>query len=102
MRSDQIDSPIIKEFEKAALRLLSTAPNVTPATGFDTATKTVLRGQVSIQAHYPPELAIKMDVRRRTVQCLEYAESGGGSSTGEEPGRIQKLGRSGFGWGPPL
>lgn len=63
VRSDQIDPLIIKEFEKAALRLLSTAPNVTPATSFDTATKTVLRGQVSIQAHYPPELTIKMAVR---------------------------------------
>jgi len=63
VRSDQIDPPIIEEFEKAALRLLSTVPNVTPATGFDTATKTVLHGQVSIQAHYPPELAIEMAVR---------------------------------------
>jgi len=63
VRSDQIDPPIIEEFENAALRLLSTAPNVTQATGFDMATKTVLNGQVSIQVHYPPEFAIEMAVR---------------------------------------
>lgn len=75
VRSDQIDPPIIEEFEKAALRLLSTAPNVTPATGFDTATKKVLHGRVSIQAHYPPELAIKMAVRSL---CLNPIPAGDG------------------------
>ncbi|MDO9499115.1 hypothetical protein [Falsiroseomonas sp.] len=59
VRSDQIDAPILKDFEKAAIDLLSMAPTVSQSSGFDTATRSVVRGQVSIQVNYPPELAIQ-------------------------------------------
>ncbi|NOG73937.1 hypothetical protein [Roseicella sp. DB1501] len=63
IRSDQVDAPILKEFENAAIRLLSTKPLVSRSTGFDTVTRSIVRGQVSIQVNYSPELAIKSVVR---------------------------------------
>jgi hypothetical protein len=63
IRSDQIDAPIIQEFKKAAMRLLSTAPTVSQSTGFDTVTRSIVRGQISSQIKYPPELAVKTVVR---------------------------------------
>lgn len=63
IRSDRIDAPIIKEFEKAAIRLLSADATVSRPTGFDTVTRSVVRGQVSIKANYPPELEIDVVLR---------------------------------------
>ncbi len=54
IRSDQIDEPIIKEFEKAAIRLISTGPTVSQSTSFDTVTRSVVHGQISIKTNYPP------------------------------------------------
>lgn len=63
IRSDQIDAQIIKEFQKAATRLLDTKATVSQSTGFDTVTRTVVRGQISTKVNYPPELVIKTVVR---------------------------------------
>ncbi len=74
VRSDQIDPPIIKVFEEEAHRLLSTDPNIALGTGFDTATKTVIHGQVSSQIHYPPELEIKTAVRNLTFNPIQAGD----------------------------
>jgi hypothetical protein len=58
IRSDRIDAQIIKEFEKSAIRLLSAEPIVSRSTGFDTVTDSIVHGQVSSHANYPPELQI--------------------------------------------
>lgn len=75
VRSDQIDAPIIKEFEKAAIRLLSAEAAVSQSTGFDTVTHSVVRGQISTNANYPPELAIKTTVREVVFNTIRDSDS---------------------------
>ena len=74
VRSDQIDPPIIKVFEEEAHRLLSTDPNITPGTGFDTVTKAIVHGQITSQAHIPPELEIKTSVRKLTFNPIQAGD----------------------------
>ena len=70
IRSDQIDAPIIKEFEKAAIRLLSTDVAISRSTGFDTVARSVVQGQISIKIDYPPTLAIKAIVQELTFNAI--------------------------------
>ena len=73
VRSDQIDPPI-KVFKEEAHRLLSTDPNITRRTGFDTATKSLVHGQITSQAHIPPELEIKTVVRNLTFNPIQAGD----------------------------
>ena len=75
VRSDQIDTPIIKEFEKAAIHLLSTETAISQSTGFDTVTRRVVRGRISIKANYPPELAIQATVRELVFKTIREGDS---------------------------
>ncbi len=70
IRSDQIDKPIIEEFEKASIHLLSTEATVSRSTGFDTITRSIVHGQVSIKANFSPELAVQALVRELVFNPL--------------------------------
>ena len=67
VRSDQIDSPIIKEFEAVAKRLLSEDPAVTTRTGFDTVTGQVVKGSIRVELKLPPEMQIEAVVRSLSI-----------------------------------
>jgi hypothetical protein len=67
IRTDQVDSPVMKEFSSVAARLLSDDPNVHRKTGFDTVTKRVVEGSITIEAVWPPELQLPPVVRSLTI-----------------------------------
>lgn len=74
IRSDQIDSPIVREFDAVANRLLSADPHVARATGFDTITKSVVEGQVCIQISYPLEMQIGANVRSLSINPIKEGD----------------------------
>lgn len=75
VRSDLIDSPIVKKFEDVAERLLSEDPSLTNQTGFDTITKKVLSGGIRIETKFPPEMDIEVVVRSL---CINPVADGDG------------------------
>lgn len=56
IRTDQVDTPIMKRFEEVASDLLNMDPRVSTITGFDTIEKRVVRGSVTSSVQWPPAL----------------------------------------------
>ena len=63
VRTDQIDSPIVKNFNKLAERLLDETPTLTPVTGWDTVTEKVVEGAIRMTVTLPSSLNIEVMVR---------------------------------------
>jgi hypothetical protein len=74
IRSDQIDGPIIKEFEETARRLLSTNPIVSNVSGFDTITKSVVHGKVTMEIKLLPDMEIEMIVRSMSINPVQSGD----------------------------
>ncbi|MER9416582.1 hypothetical protein NKI95_11465 [Mesorhizobium sp. M0306] len=70
VRTDQIDSPIVKNFEVAAKRLLSDDPLLKVVKGFDTVTKQVVEGAIEIGITLPPSMQIEAVVRKLTINAV--------------------------------
>lgn len=70
IRTDQIDSPVIKEFAQEVDRLLKEGPEVTTATGFDTLTKEVVEGTLTVKVQYPPEFKVPPLVRSMNIKVV--------------------------------
>jgi hypothetical protein len=56
IRTDQVDTPLVKRFTEVAGDLLDNDPSVATATGFDTAEKRIVTGSVMTTVQWPPEL----------------------------------------------
>jgi hypothetical protein len=67
VRSDQIDSPIRKNFEAIAKQLLSEDADGTKRTGLDTVTGQVVEGSIRVELKLPPEMQIKAVVRSLSI-----------------------------------
>ena len=63
VRTDQIDSPIVKNFKELAKRLLDETPDLKTVTGYDTVTECVVEGAIQITATLPPSQDIEVMVR---------------------------------------
>jgi hypothetical protein len=71
VRTDQVDTPLAKRFNEVAESLLSMDPNVTETTGFDTVTKQVVHGQVSVSIHCPAEMEIPPIIRSLSITPVD-------------------------------
>jgi hypothetical protein len=68
IRTDQIDSPIVKEFEEVANRLLNDDPVLKNVKGWDTVTKKVVEvGTVEVRLNIPDSLAVTPTVRSLSI-----------------------------------
>ena len=67
IRTDQIDSPITKNFKRLAQRLLDDTPELTTVTGWDTMTRQVVKRAIKTNVKYPDSLKIEVTVRNLTI-----------------------------------
>ena len=74
IRTDQVDSPIVKEFETVARRLLDLNPHVTEHKAFDTVTKDVVKGQISMQIHMPADFQINLQVQSLSINPIKEGD----------------------------
>jgi len=70
VRTDQIDSPVVKNFEALAKRLLSDDPLLTTVKGWDTVTKQIVEGAIEIRVTLPPSMQIEAVVRELTINTV--------------------------------
>lgn len=68
IRTDQVDSPIVQKFVQVAERLLREGPEVTRTSGFDTVTKEVVEGTITVEVKYPPGLKMPPLVRSLSIK----------------------------------
>lgn len=66
--TDQIDTPLAKQFHKIAAELLDTNTKITNVTGYDTMAKKVVHGKVSVTTHYPAEMKIPAIISSLNIQ----------------------------------
>lgn len=56
IRTDQVDTPLVKSFTEVAEGLLDNGPSVVKVRGYDTVEKKVVTGSVTTTVKWPPEL----------------------------------------------
>ncbi|MHC8326039.1 hypothetical protein [Pseudomonas sp. LB1P83] len=74
IRTDQVDSPLAKQFENVAAELLKTDPDVTETTGFDTLMQQVVHGQITTSVQYPAEMEIPPVVRSLSIKPIDDSD----------------------------
>lgn len=74
IRSDQIDGPIITEFEEQMQALLDESPQVHHGSGYDTVTKEVVRGQIVITTKFPPEMQIDIVLEKVVINPTNFGD----------------------------
>jgi hypothetical protein len=74
VRTDQIDSPIVKNFERIAKRLLSEDPLLKNINGWDTVTKQVVEGVVEVAVALPASLQIEVVVRELVINTVRNGD----------------------------
>ena len=67
IRTDQIDSPITKNFKRLAQRLLDDTPKLNKVTGWDTVTRQVVDRTIEVHVRYPDSLKLEVEVRNLTI-----------------------------------
>lgn len=67
IRTDQVDTPLLKRFTDVAKELLDNDPHVAKTTGFDTIEKRVVTGSVTTVVKWPPELNFSPVVRSLSI-----------------------------------
>jgi hypothetical protein len=67
IRTDQVDSPIVAQFEHVARRLLSQDPLLSKVKGYNMVTKTPVEGTIEIRIDYPPEMQFASVVKGLTI-----------------------------------
>lgn len=65
--TDQVDTPIVKQFRSVAEELLDTDPHVTTVKGFDTVTKSVVQREMNMRVEWPSELDFNPVVRSLSI-----------------------------------
>lgn len=74
IRTDQVDTPIMKRFEEVAADLLDNEPRVSTTSGFDTVEKKVLRGSVTSTVQWPPELDLSPVVKSLSIETVPHSD----------------------------
>jgi hypothetical protein len=74
IRTDQIDNPIIKNFEEIAKKLLSQDAVVDKVTGFDTVISQPVKGQIKVEVKFPPEMGIEAVVRSLSINPVREGD----------------------------
>ncbi len=67
IRTDQVDTPLVKDFTKVAERLLDNGPTIEKATGFDTVDRKLVTGSVTSTVKLPPEHNLSQLVNRLSI-----------------------------------
>lgn len=67
IRTDQVDTPIVKQFDEMAKRLLSEDPVLSKVTGWDTVTKEVVHGVIESRVEMPASLALPPIVAKLSI-----------------------------------
>lgn len=67
VRTDQVDTPLVKQFTEVADELLNEAPRVAKASAFDTHEKKVVTGSITTTVKYPPELNLSPQVSSLSI-----------------------------------
>lgn len=67
IRTDQVDTPLVKRFTNVTDELLDNDSSIAKATGFDTVAKKVVTGSVTITVKWPPELDLSPLVNSLTI-----------------------------------
>jgi hypothetical protein len=70
IRTDQVDNPIVKQFEQVADQLLNEDPEVIKATGFDTVAKKVVSGSITTSIHWPDEFKLSPVVQGLSISTV--------------------------------
>ncbi|RYZ75716.1 MAG: hypothetical protein EOP04_32980, partial [Proteobacteria bacterium] len=70
VQTDQIDAPIIKNFNVLAKNLLNTDPELTTSKGYDTVTEKTVTGSVSVHIYIPPELQIDLVIEKLSIATV--------------------------------
>ncbi|PLZ02470.1 hypothetical protein CY652_10105 [Burkholderia sp. WAC0059] len=70
IRTDQVDTPIVKQFEQVAKELLNDDPEVIKTKGFDTLTKQVVKGSITTSVQWPDELKISPVVKGLSIETV--------------------------------
>lgn len=70
IRTDQVDTPIVRGFTDVAEELLNNDPNVTQATGFDTVEKKIVTGSMTTTVSWPPELGFSSLVNSLSIETM--------------------------------
>lgn len=70
IRTDQVDTPIVRRFVEVAEELLRTDPLVARATGFDTVEQRVVSGSVTASVKLPSELEMSSVVSGLSIKTV--------------------------------
>lgn len=70
IRTDQVDTPLVKSFIEVAGDLLDNDPSVATATGYDTVEKKVVTGSVTTTVQWPPELNVSPLVNSLSIVTM--------------------------------
>jgi len=71
VRTDRVDNPIVERFEEVAKRLLGDMIYTKISTRFDTFSKTVVSGQIRIEAELPPSMSINLEVKSLEIRAVD-------------------------------
>jgi hypothetical protein len=70
IRTDQVDSPLVKEFEHVAKRLISEDPVLKKVTGWNTITEQVVEGTIEVSVEYPPEFRFEGTIKSLIINTI--------------------------------
>jgi len=68
IRIDQIDNPIVEDFEAIAKKLLSQDPVVHKTTGWNTVTETKVDGEIKVELKLPQHMHIETVIRSLSIK----------------------------------
>jgi hypothetical protein len=74
VRSDQIDSPIVKNFDAVARLLFNEDPIIKKLKGFDTVTEQLVEGSIRIELQFPPVMKIENVVRSLSINPVREGD----------------------------
>ena len=74
IRTDQVDTPLVKSFTEVARDLLDNDPSVTKATGYDTVEKKVVTGSVTTTVKWLPELDFSPLVSSLSIMTMPESD----------------------------
>ena len=70
IKTDQVDTPVMKNFVEVAKDLLNTDPHVLSTTGFDVIDKKVVTGSIISSIQWPPELDFSPVVQSLSIETV--------------------------------
>ena len=71
IRTDRVDTPTTRRFQKSAMRFLDDSPFESMSTALDTETNRVVSGSVKTQVDWPDWLRLTVGVEELSVECAD-------------------------------